>query len=80
MGFECFDEVRRGFKFGPNHLAFYPPPQAVLYPKHGWDMSLSLSIASVSSYGAAVNNGAQDPFRYTCDRPSQPPLMDDMWI
>ncbi|PIL26963.1 hypothetical protein GSI_10101 [Ganoderma sinense ZZ0214-1] len=78
-GFESFDEVRRGFEFGPNRPAFYPPPQAVFRPQHSRDMSL-FSIASVSSYGATVNNGAQDPFGYAQDGASRPPSMDDMSI
>ncbi|PIL26939.1 hypothetical protein GSI_10077 [Ganoderma sinense ZZ0214-1] len=77
--FESSDEVRRGFELGANRPAFYPPPQAVFRPQHGRDKSL-FSIASVSSYGAAVNNGAQDPFGYAQDGPSRPPSMDDMSI
>ncbi|TBU22804.1 hypothetical protein BD311DRAFT_822465 [Dichomitus squalens] len=78
-GFESFDEVRRGFEFGPNRPAFYPPSQAVFRPQHGRDMSV-FSIASVSSYGAVVNDGTQDPFGYAQEGPSRPPSMDDISI
>ncbi|RPD56493.1 hypothetical protein L226DRAFT_550932 [Lentinus tigrinus ALCF2SS1-7] len=78
-GFDSFDEVRRGFEFGPNRPAFYPPANAVFRPAHNRDMSL-FSIASVSSYGAVVNSGTQDPFGYAHDGPSRPPSMDDMSI
>ncbi len=77
-GFDSFDEVRRGFEFGPNRPAFYPPKDAVFRPPHRRDMSV-FSIASVSSYGATVDSGAQDPFGYQ-DGPSRPPSMDDMSI
>ncbi|CDO70210.1 hypothetical protein BN946_scf184942.g10 [Trametes cinnabarina] len=75
-GFDSFDEVRRGFEFGPNRPAFWPPPQAVFRPAHKQHESL-YSIASISSYGAVVNPGAQDPFGYAHE-PSRPPSMDDM--
>ena len=78
-GFDSFDEVRRGFEFGPNRPAFYPPPNAVFRPAHNRDMSV-FSIASVSSYGATVNSGTQDPFGYAQEGPSRPPSMDDMSI
>ncbi|KAI0692931.1 hypothetical protein C8T65DRAFT_711302 [Cerioporus squamosus] len=80
-GFDSFDEVRRGFEFGPNRPAFYPPQNAVFRPAHGRDMSV-FSIASVSSYGATLNSGTQDPFGYAHDHdgPSRPPSMDDMSI
>ena len=78
-GFESFDEVRRAFEFGPNRPAFYPPPNAVFRPAHGRDMSV-FSIASVSSYGAVVHSGVQDPFGYARHEPSRPPSMDDISI
>ena len=86
-GFESFDEVRRGFEFHPNRPAFYPPANAVysrptnpvFRPAHARDVSL-FSIASVSSYGAALNNGARDPFGYEQEGPSRPPSMDDISI
>ncbi|KAI1794279.1 hypothetical protein LXA43DRAFT_1116114 [Ganoderma leucocontextum] len=78
-GFNSFDRVRRGFEFGPNRPAVYPPPQVVVHPQHDHDMSL-FSIVSVSSYSAVVNNGTQDPFGYTQEGPSRPPSMDDMSI
>ena len=65
-GMSSFSEVRRGFEFGPGRPAFYPPPGA------NKDMSSrshnrydsAFSIASVSSYGAVVRNGSNDPFGY----------------
>ncbi|KAH9846904.1 hypothetical protein C2E23DRAFT_872120 [Lenzites betulinus] len=75
-GFDSFDEVRRGFEFGPNRPAFWPPREAVFRPAHHQHESL-YSIASISSYGAVVNSGTQDPFGYA-DGPSRPPSMDDM--
>ncbi|KAI0354136.1 hypothetical protein OH77DRAFT_1405859 [Trametes cingulata] len=77
-GFDSFDEVRRGFEFGPNRPAFWPPQEAVFRPAHNKNESL-FSIASISSYGAVVNPGTQDPFGYA-HGPSRPPSMDDMSI
>ncbi|KAI0746236.1 hypothetical protein C8Q80DRAFT_1271161 [Daedaleopsis nitida] len=76
-GFDSFDEVRRGFEFGPNRPGFYPPPDAVFRPAHARDMSV-FSIASVSSYGDVVHSGAPDPFGYAHGEPSRPPSMDDI--
>lgn len=79
-GFDSFDEVRRGFEFGPNRPAFYPPANAAYRPgHHARDMSV-FSIASVSSYGAVVDSGAQDPFGYAREGPSRPPSMDDVSV
>jgi len=61
-GFDSFDEVRRGFEFGPNRPAFYPPTSfSREYNKH----DSIFSVASVSSYGSVINNGAPDPFGYS---------------
>ena len=71
VGFDSFDEVRRGFEFGPNRPAFYPPVSfSRVHNKHD---SL-LSIASVSSYGSVIDNGAPDPFGYS--RHSRSPSED----
>lgn len=67
-GFESFDEVRRAFEFGPNRPTFYPPPGATSRVWHGKDESI-YSIASVSSFGAVLNQGARDPFGYAASRP-----------
>ncbi|KAI0828480.1 hypothetical protein BC628DRAFT_1316551 [Trametes gibbosa] len=75
-GFDSFDEVRRGFEFAPDRPAFWPPREAVFRPAHHQHESL-YSIASISSYGAVVNSGTQDPFGYA-DGPSRPPSMDEM--
>ncbi|KAI0938313.1 hypothetical protein AcV5_000019 [Taiwanofungus camphoratus] len=73
-GFESFDEVRRGFEFGPNRPAFYPSPGAFSRPTYGREDSV-FSIASESSYGAVVHSGSADPFGYG---PSRPPSIDAM--
>lgn len=67
-GMSSFSEVRRGFEFGPNRPAFYPPPGATQNSSqsqtmHGRNESV-FSIASVSSYGAVVRPGSNDPFDY----------------
>jgi len=73
-GFDSFDEVRRGFEFGPNRPAFYPP---VSFSREHNKHDSIFSIASVSSYGSVVDNGAPDPFGYS--RHTRPPS-DDMSI
>jgi serine/arginine repetitive matrix protein 2 len=71
VGLDSFDEVRRGFEFGPNRPAFYPP---VSFSREHNKHDSVFSIASVSSYGSVVNNGAPDPFGYS--RHSRPPSED----
>ena len=73
-GFDSFDEVRRGFEFGPNRPAFYPP---ISFSREHNKHDSIFSIASVSSYGSVIDNGAPDPFGYS--RHSRPPS-DDMSI
>ncbi|KAF7791167.1 hypothetical protein EIP86_002178 [Pleurotus ostreatoroseus] len=68
MGFESFDEVRRGFEFGPNRPGFYPPPGVSSVSSHGRHESM-YSVASVSSYGSVIRPGTLDPFGYAVDRP-----------
>lgn len=70
-GFDSFDEVRRGFEFGPNRPAFYPP---VSFSREPNKRDSIFSIASVSSYGSVINDGAPDPFGYS--RHSRPPSED----
>ena len=70
-GFDSFDEVRRGFEFGPNRPAFYPP---VSFSREHNKHDSIFSIASVSSYGSVIDNGAPDPFGYS--RHSRPPSED----
>ena len=70
-GFDSFDKVHHGFEFGPNRLAFYPPVSfSCKHNKH----EPIFSIASVSSFGSVINNGAPDPFGYS--RHSRPPSED----
>ena len=70
-GLDSFDEVRRGFEFGPNRPAFYPPiGSSRQHNKH----DSVFSIASVSSFGSVIDNGAPDPFGYS--RHSRPPSED----
>ena len=73
-GFDSFDEVRRGFEFGPNRPAFYPP---VSFSREHNKHDSIFSVASVSSFGSVIDNGAPDPFGYS--RHSRPPS-DDMSI
>jgi hypothetical protein len=73
-GFESFAEVRRGFEFGPDRPAFYPPPGAEPSRHHNKHDSI-LSIASVSSYGSVIDHGNVDPFGYVH---SSRPTSDDM--
>jgi len=70
-GFDSFDEVRRGFEFGPNRPAFYPP---VSFSREHNKHDSIFSIASVSSYGSVIDDGAPDPFGYA--RHSRPPSED----
>lgn len=70
-GFDSFDEVRRGFEFGPNRPAFYPP---VSFSREHNKHDSIFSIASVSSFGSVIDNGAPDPFGYS--RHSRPPSDD----
>lgn len=70
-GFDSFDEVRRGFEFGPNRPAFYPP---VSFSREHNKHDSIFSIASVSSYGSVIDNGAPDPFGYS--RHTRPPSED----
>ena len=70
-GFDSFDEVRHGFEFGPNRPVFYPP---VSFSREHNKHESIFSIASVSSFGSVINNGAPDPFGYS--RHSRPPSED----
>ena len=70
-GLDSFDEVRRGFEFGPNRPVFYPPDSSS--HKHNNHDSI-FSVASVSSFGSVINNGTSDPFGYA--RHSRPPSED----
>ena len=70
-GLDSFDEVRRGFEFGPNRPAFYPP---ISFSRQHDKHDSVFSIASVSSFGSVINNGAPDPFGYS--RHSRPPSED----
>ena len=70
-GFDSFDEVRRGFEFGPNRPVFYPPVS--LSRNHNKHDSM-FSVASVSSFGSVIDNDAPDPFGYA--RHSRPPSED----
>ena len=72
-GFDSFDEVRRGFEFGPNRPAFYP---AVNFSREHNKQDSIFSIASVSSFGSVIDNGAPDPFGYSRHSHSRPPSED----
>lgn len=73
LGFDSFDEVRRGFEFGADRPAFYPPPDmsSGQYNKH----DSMFSIASISSYGSVIDSGDVDPFGYARNQ-SRPPSED----
>lgn len=73
LGFDSFDEVRRGFEFGQDRPAFYPPPNTSRsHNKH----DSMFSITSISSYGSVIDSGNQDPFGYSNDQSR--PSSDDM--
>lgn len=78
VGFESFEEVRRGFEFA-NRPAFYPPPGAQARRSHFRDESL-FSIASISSYGDVLNAGVPDPFGYDLSRPASSDMSLSMTI
>ena len=70
-GLDSFEEVRRGFEFGPNRPAFYPP---INFSRDHNKHDSMFSIASVSSFGSVIDGGAPDPFGYS--RHSRPPSED----
>ncbi|KAG2024130.1 hypothetical protein CC2G_001714 [Coprinopsis cinerea AmutBmut pab1-1] len=79
-GMDSFDEVRRGFEFHDYRPAFYPPPPAMptggpsaYRYGHRKAQESVWSIASVSSYGRVLRDGAPDPFDYGMP-PPLPPL------
>lgn len=74
-GFDSFAEIRRGFEFGSDRPAFYPPPAATRR-RHGKQESL-FSIASVSSYGRVINPGSTDPFDFGDSKLPDIPQSDD---
>jgi serine/arginine repetitive matrix protein 2 len=76
VGFDSFDEFRRGFEFGSDRAPFYPPP-ASRRNNYGRPDSL-LSIASVSSYGRVINYGSNDPFDYGLPSLRERPSSEDM--
>ncbi|RDB27260.1 hypothetical protein Hypma_004359 [Hypsizygus marmoreus] len=75
-GFDSFDEVRRGFEFSTDR-PFYPPAPVTRRNNHSRHESL-FSIASVSSYGRAVNYGLNDPFDYGLPSLKERPSSEDM--
>lgn len=74
-GFDSFAEIRRGFEFGQDRPAFYPPPAATRR-RHGKQESM-FSIASVSSYGRVINPGSTDPFDFGDSKLPDIPQSDD---
>ena len=75
VGFDSFAEVRRGFEFGQDRPAFYPPASATRR-RRGKRESV-LSIASVSSYGQVINPGSTDPFDFGDTMLSDIPQSED---
>ncbi|KAI0064426.1 hypothetical protein BV25DRAFT_322323 [Artomyces pyxidatus] len=76
-GFESFNEVRRGFEFGNDRPAFYPPQVYDSRRNHRKNESV-FSIASVSSYGVVLNPGVKDPFDFGRVAMSSRPPSEDM--
>ncbi|KAJ2924825.1 hypothetical protein H1R20_g12256, partial [Candolleomyces eurysporus] len=75
-GLDSFDEVRRGFEFHDQRPNFYPGPTqnaGARNHSHRRAQDSVFSIASVSSYGRVIRDGAQDPFDYDM-APPMPPL------
>ncbi|KAF8996426.1 hypothetical protein BDQ17DRAFT_1364415 [Cyathus striatus] len=79
VGFESFDEVRRGFEFNDSRPSFYPPPAATRRVNHRQHDSI-FSIASVSSYGRVIDSGSADPFDYGLPSLQERPSSEDMSI
>ncbi|KAJ8520630.1 hypothetical protein ONZ45_g2582 [Pleurotus djamor] len=77
VGFESFDEVRRGFEFSGPRPAFYPPPVSTNRRNHLRQES-GMSFASISSYGHVINNGVPDPFDYALPSLQERPSSEDM--
>ncbi|KAF7437378.1 hypothetical protein PC9H_004217 [Pleurotus ostreatus] len=77
VGFESFDEVRRGFEFSGPRPAFYPPPAAISNRSHLRQES-GMSFASISSYGHVINAGVADPFDYALPSLQERPSSEDM--
>ncbi|KAL4261714.1 hypothetical protein AB1N83_006845 [Pleurotus pulmonarius] len=77
IGFESFDEVRRGFEFSGPRPAFYPPPAAISNRSHLRQES-GMSFASISSYGHVINAGVADPFDYALPSLQERPSSEDM--
>ena len=76
-GLDSFDEVRRGFEFSGDR-SFYPPPsRANRRGTHRRDES-AFSMASISSYGRVLNNGASDPFDYGLPSLRERPSSEDI--
>ena len=45
VGFDSFDEVRRGFEFGSDRAPFYPPPLLAVLINHGLNLSSALRLS-----------------------------------
>ncbi|KAG5650532.1 hypothetical protein H0H81_011921 [Sphagnurus paluster] len=76
VGFDSFDEVRRGFEIS-SERPFYPPVATRRSTRHNRHESL-FSIASVSSYGRAHDYGLSDPFDYGLPSLRERPSSEDM--
>ncbi|KAJ3528411.1 hypothetical protein NMY22_g9426 [Coprinellus aureogranulatus] len=66
-GLDSFDQVRRGFEFHDQRPNWYPSVQAAPAARsrpHYRPRDSVFSIASVSSYGRVIRDGAPDPFDY----------------
>lgn len=67
-GLDSYEQVRRGFEFNDQRPNWYPGPGAQAAtargPVHRYVRNSVFSIASVSSYGRVIRDGAVDPFDY----------------
>ncbi|KAJ3725176.1 hypothetical protein C8R42DRAFT_718664 [Lentinula raphanica] len=81
IGFDSFEEVRRGFEFHDYRPSFYPPPVASSNGSrrvnHSKQESM-MSFASISSYGHVVNPGIPDPLDYGLPSLRERPSSEDM--
>ncbi|KAG7090453.1 hypothetical protein E1B28_009569 [Marasmius oreades] len=78
IGFDSFEEVRRGFEFHDYRPAFYPPSTTNTRRNVHARQESTVSFASVSSYGFVLNNGVPDPFDYGLPSLRERPSSEDM--
>ncbi|KAJ3573255.1 hypothetical protein NP233_g2552 [Leucocoprinus birnbaumii] len=77
VGFDSFEEVRRGFEFNSQRPGFYPPPSSSNQRSQQIRESM-MSIASVSSYGRVINPGVADPFDFGLSGLRERPISENL--